>query len=101
MLARGEDLTDWERVKAIPQEEVERLANEEDGPLLPGWDNDIIIGLPPRKREVHIRLDADIIDWFKESGRGYQTRINKVLRAFVDNRRTKIEKPVGQKVRAR
>ena len=84
--AAGEDETDWERVKAMPQEEVERLADEEVGPLPEGWESTIIIGLPPRKRDVHIRLDADVVDWFRAQGRGYQMRINAVLRAFVEAR---------------
>jgi uncharacterized protein (DUF4415 family) len=88
MIARGEDKTDWQRVKTMPQEEVERLADEEDGPLPEGWESAIVLdGLPPRKRDVHIRLDADVLDWFRAQGKGYQTRINAVLRAFVDARR--------------
>ena len=88
MIARGESRTDRARVKAMPQEEVERLADEEDGPLPEGWENTIVIGgLPPRKRDVHIRLDADVLDWFRAQGKGYQTRINAVLRAFVEARR--------------
>jgi uncharacterized protein (DUF4415 family) len=90
-IARGESETDWERVKAMPQEEVERLADEEDGPLPDGWESTIIIGLPPRKRDVHIRLDADVVDWFRTQGRGYQTRINAVLRAFVEARKRAAE----------
>lgn len=87
MIARGGSRTDWERVRAMPQEEVERLADEEDGPLPEGWEKTIVIGPGPQKRDVHIRLDTDIIDWFRAHGRGYQTRINAVLRAFVDARR--------------
>jgi uncharacterized protein (DUF4415 family) len=87
MIARGEDKTDWERVKAMPQEEVERLADEEDGPLTEGWESTILLGPVPRKRDVHIRLDADVLDWFRAQGKGYQTRINAVLRAFVEARR--------------
>lgn len=90
-IARGESETDWARVKAMPQEEVERLADEEDGPLPEGWESTIIIGLPPRKRDVHIRLDADVVDWFRAHGRGYQTRINAVLRAFVEARKRAAE----------
>jgi uncharacterized protein (DUF4415 family) len=90
-IARGESQTDWARVKAMPQEEVERLADEEDGPLPEGWESTIIIGLPPRKRDVHIRLDADVVDWFRGQGRGYQTRINAVLRAFVESRKRTAE----------
>jgi uncharacterized protein (DUF4415 family) len=87
MIADGEDKTDWKRVRAMPQEEIERLADEEDGPLPEGWEETIILGLPPRKKDIHIRLDSDILDWFQRQGRGYQTRINAVLRAFVDSRR--------------
>jgi uncharacterized protein (DUF4415 family) len=87
MIARGESRTDWERVRAMPQEEVERLADDEDGPLPKGWEKTITVGPISRKRDVHIRLDADIIDWFRAHGRGYQTRINAVLRAFVDAHR--------------
>lgn len=90
-IARGESQTDWARVKAMPQEEVERLADEEDGPLPEGWESTIIIGLPPRKRDVHIRLDEDVVDWFRAQGRGYQTRINAVLRAFVESRKRAAE----------
>ena len=88
MIARGEDKTDWARVKAMPQEEVERLADEEDGPLPEGWESTIVIGgFPQRKRDVHIRLDADVLHWFRAQGKGYQTRINADLRALVDARR--------------
>ena len=37
----------------------------------------------PIKKPVTLRLDADVIAWFKAQGRGYQTRINKALRALM------------------
>jgi uncharacterized protein (DUF4415 family) len=85
-LARGEDRTDWKRVKAMSQAEVERLADEEEGPPPKGWEKNIVLGIPTPKKDIHIRLDADIVDWFKSRGKGYQTRINAVLRAFVQSR---------------
>mgnify|MGYP001366445416 CR=1 FL=1 len=39
------------------------------------------------KRPVTIRLDADVVEWFKRFGGGYQTRINRVLRAYMDAQR--------------
>ena len=39
--------------------------------------------LPP-KTSISLRLDQDVLDWFKSQGPGYQTRINAVLRAFRD-----------------
>jgi uncharacterized protein (DUF4415 family) len=43
-------------------------------------------GLKPvsSKTSISLRVDADVLDWFKSQGRGYQTRINAVLRAFKD-----------------
>jgi len=82
-LASTENQTDWKAALAMPQFDVEMMADEEDGKLPDGWENNIIMGLPPRKKDIHIRLDTDLIDWFKAYGTGYQTRINAVLRSFV------------------
>ena len=37
----------------------------------------------PTKTEVHIRIDTDVLEWFKRQGKGYQTKINAVLRAHA------------------
>lgn len=39
---------------------------------------------PPRKEAISLRLDADVLDWFRARGPGYQTRINAVLRAYME-----------------
>lgn len=39
---------------------------------------------PPAKQQLTIRLDADVLDWLKANGRGYQTRINRILRAAME-----------------
>lgn len=36
-----------------------------------------------KKTDVHIRIDSDVLEWFKEQGKGYQTKINAVLRAYA------------------
>jgi uncharacterized protein (DUF4415 family) len=43
-------------------------------------------GLPPapRKAAISLRLDAEVLDWFRAQGGGYQTRINAVLRAYME-----------------
>lgn len=43
-----------------------------------------IVEWPPRKASVTMRLDADVLGWFKAQGRGYQTRINRLLRMYMD-----------------
>jgi uncharacterized protein (DUF4415 family) len=40
----------------------------------------------PVKQQLTLRLDADVVDWFKRQGEGYQTRINAVLRKHVGKR---------------
>lgn len=87
MLKNGGGQTDWQAARGLSQRKVESLADEEDGALSDDWESSVVIGLPPRKQAVHIRLDVDILDWFREQGPGYQTRINSVLRSFVDSRR--------------
>jgi len=52
----------------------------------PDWSQ-TVLGLPPRKEHINIRIDADVLAWFRQTGRGYQTRMNKVLRVFVESRR--------------
>jgi len=42
----------------------------------------------PIKKPVTLRLDADVIAWFKRSGRGYQTRINRALRKLMEAEKT-------------
>jgi len=86
-IAARENRSDWARVKAMPQREVERLADEEDGKLPEGWAKTIMFGAAEPKQDVHIRLDAAVLRWFKAQGPGYQTRINEVLRSFVAARR--------------
>jgi len=47
------------------------------------------VELPRAKQAISIRLDADVLAWFKAQGRGYQSIINSVLKSFVDTRKGK------------
>jgi uncharacterized protein (DUF4415 family) len=75
--------TDWAKVDAMVQEEVERLANKDEGSLPAGWEKTAVLGLPPGKAALKLRIDRDVLEWFRGTGKGYQTRMNNVLRAFV------------------
>jgi uncharacterized protein (DUF4415 family) len=90
MIARGEDRTDWAAVDAMTEEELEAsiAADPDDVHEEPDWTK-AIKGLPPSKKHINIRLDGDVLDWFKATGRGYQTRINNVLRAYVESQTRK------------
>lgn len=43
--------------------------------------------MPPSKKSVHLRVDADVLDWFRAQGKGYLTRMNAVLRSYMEARR--------------
>jgi uncharacterized protein (DUF4415 family) len=88
MIARGESQTNWEAVDATTEEELEAsiAADPDDVHEEPDWTK-AFIGLPPMKRHINIRVDSDVLDWFKATGKGYQTRMNNVLRAFMESHR--------------
>jgi uncharacterized protein (DUF4415 family) len=82
------DRTDYERLDGMPDSEVERIAaNDADG--APMTDEEWTRGeiRRPIKIPVGLKLDDDVLGWFKSQGRGYQTRINAVLRRYVETRR--------------
>ena len=42
------------------------------------------VALPSSKQQVTLRLDKDVLDFFKKTGKGYQTRLNAVLRTYME-----------------
>ena len=44
--------------------------------------------LPQPKRQITLRLDSEVVDWFKNTGKRYQSRINSVLKAYVAAQKT-------------
>lgn len=83
--ARGESRTDLARVRTKTAEELERdIASDPDFSGVPeDWYKSAEAVMPTPKKLLSLRLDSDIVDWFRQQGPGYQTRINAVLRAFV------------------
>ena len=43
--------------------------------------------MPQQKKGVYVRLDTDVLDWLKSKGKGYQTRMNAMLRALMESDR--------------
>lgn len=84
-VAAGEGRTNLARLDSITDEEIE--AQMRDDPdwkdfIDIDWSNATIV-YPMPKNPVSIRLDADVLDFFKATGKGYQTRINAVLRHYM------------------
>jgi uncharacterized protein (DUF4415 family) len=48
------------------------------------WRNARVAMPPPGKASVHLRLDSDVLAWFRAQGRGHLTRMNAVLRSYMD-----------------
>jgi len=81
---------DWARFDAITDEEIARqVADDPDtAPLIDeSWLASARIVEPEPKVPVTIRLDRDVVDFFKDAGPGYQTRINAVLRSYIEHQR--------------
>jgi uncharacterized protein (DUF4415 family) len=60
----------------------QRRIDPDVAPIDIDW-SDATMVIPPKKRPISIRLDEDVIGFFKAMGPGYQTRINAVLRHFM------------------
>ena len=73
--------TDWQRLAALQDDEIDLSNLPEQGDE---FFHSALLRIPSPKHAVTIRLDADVLDWFKAQGKGYQTRINAVLRLYMD-----------------
>jgi uncharacterized protein (DUF4415 family) len=82
--------SDWRRVDAQTDDDIRRNI-QEDPDAAPEVDSDWFrsarVVMPEPKQAVSLRLDREVMDWFKRQGKGYQTRINAVLRAYVNSQR--------------
>ncbi len=93
MVRRGESQTDWDRVRALTDEEIEASIDFEDEGRFDF--STAVPGLPPEVREALgppqpvIPIDAGVVSWFQTQGPDYLTRINMVLRDYVDGEKRK------------
>jgi uncharacterized protein (DUF4415 family) len=77
------------RFREMSDEEVERraAADPDAGAIPPGfWDN-ATVRMPQNKQQITLRLDPDVIHWFKRTGKGYQSRMGAVLKTYVEAKR--------------
>lgn len=79
-IMKKESKTDWKRIEAMKDEEIDLT----DSPELDASFFQEAIPWPSHKKQVTLRLDPDIVDFFKSQGKGYQTAINRVLRRYVE-----------------
>lgn len=85
MRRRGESKTDVAYVAALTEEELEASIDfEEEGEIDWSTARSGLPDLPGLRSSTNVRLDRDVVDWFKMQGDDYQTRINAVLRGYVE-----------------
>ena len=85
---RRKGKTDWKRLDALTDEEIEAsIANDPDWQEFKDVDwSDAVLVIPPKKKAISIRVDEDVLDYFKSQGDGYQRRINAVLRSYMEQK---------------
>lgn len=90
-LERKRSETDWARLDAMTDEEIEKsIADDPDWAEFRDidWSKAELV-IPAKKKAISIRVDEDVLDFFKKQGTGYQRRINAVLRSFMREKRKK------------
>lgn len=72
--------SDLKRVDAISEQDIDYT----DSPALDdSFFQKMEVELPQTKDSVTLRLDHQVLEWFRTQGKGYQTKINAVLKAYV------------------
>ena len=83
--------SDLEKLRKLTDEEIEAsIANDPDWQEFKDidWSKAVLV-IPPKKKAISIRIDEDVLDYFKKEGSGYQRRINAVLRSYMQQKRKK------------
>ncbi|MGH8474816.1 MAG: BrnA antitoxin family protein [Methylococcales bacterium] len=78
--------TDWQRLRIMSDSDV-RFTPDAPATAPEDWADAIAhrgLPVPQRKTQISLRIDEDVLAWFKNQGTGYQTRMNAVLKAYRD-----------------
>jgi len=77
--------TDWQELAKLTADEIQNAAARDPDAIstdIEFWQSANIV-FPKRKQSIFIRLDNEVLQWFKAQGKGYQSRINAVLKAYM------------------
>ncbi len=77
--------TNWARLEAMKDEDINLSDIPEISPEM--FAHAVVRkGLKPieRKAQLTLRIDSDVLDWYRKQGQGYQTKINALLRAYME-----------------
>ena len=85
------DRTDWKRVDALTDADIAQAIQDDPDAFEADaeWLRNAMVLRPATDKEpVTVRLDSDMLMWFRKQGRGYQTRINAILRSYYEAHRS-------------
>jgi uncharacterized protein (DUF4415 family) len=85
-LHKIKSLTDWKRVDALSDEDIEKAVAEDPDTWIPTkeeWASARVVW-PAGKEPIQVGIEKDIVKWFRKRGRGYQSRMNIVLREYIE-----------------
>ena len=84
-MGSGTGETDWKRIDAMKEEDIDFSDSPEATPEM--FARGVVrrnFKVLPRKKEFPLLLDSDVFWWYQKQGPGYETRINSVLRTYMD-----------------
>lgn len=85
---RRKGKTDWPAVEGLTEKQIaEATRSDPDAaPIDVDWSEAVLV-IPPKKKAISIRVDEDVLDYFRQEGAGYQRRMNAVLRSYMQQKR--------------
>ncbi|MBC7952693.1 MAG: BrnA antitoxin family protein [Rhodospirillaceae bacterium] len=87
---RRQGATDWEQVRKLDDAAIDRaIATDPDAApaVTDDWFEGAKVVMPEPKVPISIRIDREVLDWFKDQGPAYQSRMNAVLKAYMSSRK--------------
>ena len=93
-LRRMKGKTDWEGISKLTDAEIDKaVADDPDWAEFEDIDwSEAVLVIPPKKKTISMRVDEDVLDYFKHEGAGYQRRMNAVLRSYMQQNKSKKKK---------
>ncbi len=88
--SRRRGKTNWARVDALSDRQIEKAirSDPDAAPLLDRkWFAKATVVVPEPKVPISLRVDREVVDWFKSRGARYQSRMNAVLKAYMEAHR--------------
>lgn len=79
------DMTDYARLDAMTDEDIARAVAEDPdaAPVDADWSEASLV-VPPGRQDAILWVDDDVLAWFRATGEGFRTRMNAVLRAYME-----------------